>query len=427
MADVSKPAVIHAADEGGWQQQVAAGTWQQELPDGLNMHKMSRAEMAEMMRGGGHCSVPDLNLTSQHNPHEQAVVERERRIEQAYPGARFQLPGVDVPDATSGGGFGGSSQADGGSQQTAASQGIHSRLPMQRELDAVEAALKHSDPAYRESDGNPLVIAFADRDPSDNSVGAIYSKAGSDHPCFSDVTVYPNVTKLPATHNDLRGGASAISSTMSLEAAIDHELGHATEDRTGGLSPVVDAQYKREAGWRPLHDPADGRWALEGKDGFLYEPIKGADEQGNPMDKWVRLEGGLGYDKDGNYQGHYVDIDGKQLSTPAQSKDGNEVPDEAAYVDVLSMMQTAKVPPVGAYFPSPGEEMAEALRAYRVSEHSRHEFFKVNPQLYRAAQHLDQRDIDQTFGAGKKVRLPDGTLGDATEQNKEQIQKFEQQ
>ena len=189
---------------------------------------------------------------------------------------------------------------------------------------------------------------------------------------------------MPATQNDLPPSRrSEISSPQTLEAVLNHELGHATEDHTGGLAPAADASYKREAGWVPLHNPPSDKpddWALKGKDGFLYRI---AGPPGN--EKWMRLEGGAGYDANGNYAGHYLDHSGKRVGDIRHSE-----PSQAFALDTESMRRTAKVAPVGPYFPNAQEELAEALRAYRTSPATRAAFRAQNTALYKVADRLDR-------------------------------------
>ena len=66
------------------------------------------------------------------------------------------------------------------------------------------------------------------------------------------------------------------------------------------------------------------------------------------------------------------------------------------------------------YFENPDEMTAEGLTDYRMNSASRAKLKNESPQLYQAVKHLDQLELDKIYGHGKKVRLKDGTVGDAS-------------
>ena len=122
------------------------------------------------------------------------------------------------------------------------------------------------------------------------------------------------------------------------------------------------------------------------------------------------MEGHAGYNEKGEYKGLYIGKDGK----PVDLQSPKDVLDKGSHIDNNTMRDTAQVKPSTRYFDNPEEMMAEALTDYRMNPASRARLQTESPQLYQAAKHLDQLELDKMYGQGKKVRLPDGTVGDAS-------------
>jgi hypothetical protein len=326
------------------------------------------------------------------------VQAKEKELEAKHPGIVFAKAGDDLGDQKA-------LARDGNAVSTG--EKVTARNPSLKELAGLEAALEHSDPSYKSADGQPLHVQFPDKPvfKSEDATGdySSYSPPKDGAPATLNIDMSAGEHKA-ATEKDV---TRRDSDRNSIESCITHELAHATQHNVDGLDK--DAAYKNESGWVPLRQPAQGRneYALKGKDGYLYQPIPGPHDTVD----WVKMEGNAGYDKDGNYKGAYIGKDGKPIKD--ELKTPEDVLAKTDHISNNDMIKQAEVTPSTHYFKNPEEMMAEALTDYRMNATSREQLKQQSPQLYEAARHLDQLELDKVYGQGKKVRNDDGTVGDA--------------
>lgn len=337
------------------------------------------------------------------------VDEQKGEIERKY-GVKFTPAGEKI---------GNQSRIDRNGEEVETDTPITSREPTLPELVAVDSALKKSEPTFRLGN-KALKLEFANQD-AIKDVPAAGAEYHPPQPGESDSAVlkfFPGALKLPPTERDVKvkdkGGQAD-----SLEAVIDHELGHSSENNIATISPE-DAQYKRDMGWVPLksNPKEDSDWALRGKDGRLYQPVP------TPAGvKWFPIEGNKGYDEQGNYQGRYIDRSGKPLQQAGKA-DLGAIDSQVHSLDRQQIMDRADIRPSSIYNEEPSEEMAEGLRNFRINAESRKNLLQTSPGLYAAAAKLDQQEIDKFYGPGKKVRLPDGAIADDDEISRKRVKDF---
>jgi hypothetical protein len=96
------------------------------------------------------------------------------------------------------------------------------------------------------------------------------------------------------------------------------------------------------------------------------------------------------------------------------------------------MQNNADVKPTTAYFPNPGENGAEAQILFRSGEAQRTELYLHDPKAYEAAKAFDQLELDtdprygrNADGSSKFIRLPDGTIAENTEANRQAVIDYE--
>jgi hypothetical protein len=330
----------------------------------------------------------------------EMVQAKEKALEAKYPGITFAQDGDKL-------GYQHKIGQDGNAVPT--QEPVTAREPSLKELAGVEAALATSDPSYKSTDGQPLHIQFPDK-----PMFKIDGQTG-DYASFSPPD--PEKPGTPSTMNiDMRAGDHQAATEKdvtdrggdrnSVESVVTHELAHATQYHVNGLDQ--HATYKTEAGWVPLKKHPAGRndYALQGSDGKLYQPIPGS---GGQID-WAKLEPNAGFDRNGDYKGAYI-----KDTKLVQGLDSPEaILAHADHVTNLEMMKLAEVTPTTRYFKDPEEMMAEGLTDYRMNETSRAQLKHDSPKMYEAAKHLDQLELDTIYGVGKKTRLKDGTIGDAS-------------
>jgi hypothetical protein len=286
---------------------------------------------------------------------------------------------------------------------------VNARNPSLKELAGVEAALKNSP----RPDGEPLQIQFPDkRQVQGQPDSANYTPPQDGKP--ATMTVDMRGDEHAATEKDVSPTARTDQNRdrYSIEAVVTHELAHGTEHNTDPAAK--DAAYQK-AGWVPLRHADDPNkplnrfdYALKGKDGFLYQPVHTQGANGQDEIKWARIKDNAGYDKDGNYNVEYVDSSGKAITAPINSE--KDVLKNAYTLDNNQMFDNARVKPSTRYIDNPEEMMADAVADYRMNPR---DLQARCPEIYKAAQALDQQELDRVYGKGKKVRQDDGTIGDA--------------
>jgi hypothetical protein len=347
---------------------------------------------------------------------QQKVKEQESAISQKY-GVQFTPAGESAgPQMRQ------SISPDGRQSFEPTGKDIITRDPTLKELSGIAAGLSHSDPTSHDIDGKPLRIQAFAVDPIEGVPpgGATYEAAGQEgkHPSFGTINLDPGLgDRFRATDKD-----SDHSDKPSLERTITHELGHRSQERMGASGPDGQDRYQTDLGWRRLTDPDgkdSGRWAMEGKDGKLYSFVDGTGtSQANPG-KWWRV----------NDHGEPVDTKGNLLPTPQTEAQQRQLVQRNG-ISTEQMMDRAKVRPGSRYFINPDEMMAEGLADFRRGETARHDLLHRAADLYREAKKFDQSELDKVYrtnpdGTPRKIRLPDGTVGDATDENRRRVQEFE--
>lgn len=331
--------------------------------------------------------ITDNQAESDKQPDQ--IEQKEKELEDKY-GIKFGQPGdaigqkIDVKGNPTG-------------------EWAYARKPTMEELQALEAALQHSEPSFRpNADGTPVRVNFSDDSVLPGGKGkATFDPPGRNHPNEAQLNIWGGTKNLPKMDADVVGERD--HENTSLEEIITHELGHATQWQTNGLG--TDAQYKRDLGWVPLKEPADQstRWAITGKDGNLYQLRMFQRADGHIDAGWEQLPPNAGYDAEGKYQGQPTGV----------------------MLSMEEMREQAAVTPNSDYFVSPEEYGAETLKDYRLNSARRSQLLQEYPGAYEAARKLDQRELDRYYGEGTKVRMPDGTVADNTAANRAAIASWE--
>lgn len=128
----------------------------------------------------------------------------------------------------------------------------------------------------------------------------------------------------------------------------------------------------------------------------------------------------------GKEPGEYFKYDRKKKSFLPVDLDGKSAPGtKTLTADELRNSDRLAVRPASTYFVNPTEAHAEAITGMRLNERTRRDLLIESPQLYKLAKREDQSDIDRAYGSGKKLRLPNGQVADATKENIAAVSNFE--
>lgn len=275
------------------------------------------------------------------------------------------------------------------------------RDPSLVELAGVRAGLENSMPSNVVADPkNLLQINFLK-----NGFGPVaeFTRDQQDNP---EVLFYPTFYPMPATEADVTVDAKG-GRQPSVEYVFTHELAHHSQVALDGSDMNDRGTFREDSGWTPIFDSETGltEWAIKGADGYNY--VLGG---GGYQPRFYRVDEDL----------NLLDADGK---TTTQME-------HAHSLSIKEMQDLAVVRPPSDYFFNPDEMFAECIATYRVNEEGRARLMTESPVAYAVTQSYDQREIDAIYGkyedgSSVYIRMPDGRLGDNTEENRQIVADFE--
>lgn len=278
---------------------------------------------------------------------------------------------------------------------------ITCRTPTLEELVGIEAALTRADPSHQSIRSYATVKFYflARTDPRHlNAVAWFVPRDRKGNPA---VYFSPGFSekRLPTEAHAETAGEQRRN---TIEAVTIHELAHNGQHNTGWHDPQRRWQVAQKLGWVEGTDQAgDPCWYLKSRGGDLFRR--------DPSGLWLRR----------NPSGHYLDSRGRVV-------DANQ----AFRRSPSALRKIAMVRPVSLYFTTPIEMGAEGMLAFRLSKHHRGMLLRDCRALYNFVKSEDEREIRLFYGTDEsgitaRVRMPNGVLAANTQENRQQVQQFE--
>lgn len=277
---------------------------------------------------------------------------------------------------------------------------IYAREPKLTELYGIESALAKSAPSHLDVDGKtPVKFYFLKDTYIEGDTGTTAANfVAKDKNGKAAVYFGPKQSdSRPITEKDAE--KIGITDEHSMQSLLTHELAHNTVYRLKWDDSATLERKCKEMGWAPYQSPTgETTWIIKAKGNELYK----IDSE---LTGWVRCD----------EKGNYLNDKGQ----PAASED------KALRITPAQMRDRALLRPPTDYFDNTIEMFAESMMSFRVSEKKRAEFAKTSPELYKFIREQDQAEIDLAYGAGKKIRLPDGSLAGLNAATRKAVSDFE--
>lgn len=267
---------------------------------------------------------------------------------------------------------------------------VNLRSPNILELMALEEGLKKSEPSTTSANGKPILVQFAVEPTSSASAYVLPRPDGQQRILFEPI---------PREYAGLKG-------------TILHEWAHNAEHNMEKRDKAAIDKWYADMGYRKVTVDGRDQWQFRDKEGNYW--TQGPDQPwyGN----WTR-----------------VDEHGKPLKPDGTPASGWDDPN-AAVRSNQQMRDNAAVTPGSDkdYFNKPWEGGAESLRWYRSNQADRTRLYNIDPKNYEATKAFDQAELDSDprygknpDGTSKFIRLPDGTVGANTPENRKAVADFE--
>jgi YD repeat-containing protein len=277
------------------------------------------------------------------------------------------------------------------SREGQSDKGSELRPPRIDELMALEDGLKRSEASTSTHDGRPILVQFAKTPTSPYDAYVQGRPDGQQRILFEPL------------NRDYTG----------LRDTIIHEWAHNAQHNLNDRDPEGLNKVYEQMGYRKVTDASgQEQWQFRDKDGNYWTQDR--NQLNYPFGRWTRVDDqGRPLDKDGNPVSGFDDPKAQTQSTG-------------------DMQNNADVKPTTAYFPNPGENGAEAQILFRSGEAQRTELYLHDPKAYEAAKAFDQLELDtdprygrNADGSSKFIRLPDGTIAENTEANRQAVIDYE--
>jgi hypothetical protein len=281
---------------------------------------------------------------------------------------------------------------------------ISARQPKFEELAAVERGFEKSAVSLRDHSKTPnqeVVINFLDQHYLKGASAFYTNDDGkptiSIEPIDDDDNKHIPATELGAEKLAENGGRDW--TTHTLEALLEHEIGHHALFESDWDNPLTKQTIARSCGWLPYKDAqSQTKWMVQTANGEFYKPLK----------NYLRPESWMRCDENG----HAID------------KNKRVIPDSKAIVyterDVDNMPRLRFV----GHYPNPDEYLADGIKFFRLNQESRENLIDDDPRLYAAVKLLDQKEIDKSFGPGF-IRDLDGNVIRTTREAEDSIKRLE--
>lgn len=225
------------------------------------------------------------------------------------------------------------------------------RQPSLAELDVLDKSLEQSQGSTLRTSSNPAKLRIGFYNPGKDDPAAFHQDINGG----SRIIVFGDGTNFALTNEDTKSGKASLGSVLL------HELGHRSDKITG-------ADYER-IGWKKTQD---GQFALETKDGSLYQYVKPDKEKG---------ETGPPYWRKVDQSGAVIDCD------PVEARVSDS--------DMQKMMKVRQpMDPSN----NPSEAFANAARMYRQSDATRKELQEKSPEIYAYMEEFDRKELAQKGG-----------------------------
>lgn len=225
------------------------------------------------------------------------------------------------------------------------------RQPNLAELDVLDKALAQSEGSTQRTLSNPAKLRIGFYNPGKDDPAAFHQDIRGG----SRIIVFGDGTNFALTNEDTKSGKTSLGSVLL------HELGHRSDK-------IAGADYER-IGWKKTQD---GQFALEAKDGSLYQYVQPNKDKGETWTPYWRKV---------DESGAAVDCD----------------PVEARVSDT-DMQKMMKVPQPMDPSNRPAEAFANAARMYRQSDATRKELQAKSPEIYAYMEEFDRKELAQKGG-----------------------------
>lgn len=265
---------------------------------------------------------------------------------------------------------------------------LRARQPSLSELHAVETALMRSVSTLESADAIRLKINFlgAPTHGTELNAGEYWENLNG----APTIILFANKQVANAHLSD---GQQRIWQSMVKETAL-HELAHHQHHK---MRLHENADVLHALGWMQAQGKP-GTWLFLGSAGEFYD-FNAASGM------WTRC----------NAAGEPVDMQGAKADS-----------EKAVRLTSESVRAKALVTPASNYFDRPTEMYAEAMAHFRAGAATRGQLMQ-SPRLYETIKRQDQLELDlsSTYGEGRSIRLPDGTIAARTPENIDLVTSFE--